>query len=93
MPSPGGQINRMATVPLGDLPEGYRPATRGRSVRRSAGGGVEGRPRASGRSGCARSTGWHSERGGGSQDRSGSVCGPSGPFWGREKLPNNEKRR
>jgi hypothetical protein len=37
-----------------DLPEGYHAATRGRCWRRSAGGGVEGRPRAAARSGCAR---------------------------------------
>ncbi|MFC5211223.1 hypothetical protein ACFPM0_32360 [Pseudonocardia sulfidoxydans] len=42
-----------------DLPEGYHAADRGRSLSRSAGSSVEGRPRASARSGCARSTGWH----------------------------------
>ena len=46
-----------------DLPEGYHTAARGQSVTRPGGGGVEGCPRAPVRSGCARSTGWHSAGG------------------------------
>jgi hypothetical protein len=48
-------------VPPDDLLEGYRPAIRRRSLRRPASGSAEGRPRAAGRSGYARSAGWHSE--------------------------------
>jgi len=45
-------------------------------------GGVEGRPRPSARSGCARSTGWHStdERAGGAEDILGRL--PAGPDTG-----------
>jgi hypothetical protein len=65
MPSPGGQVSGMAApCHPDDLPEGYHTATRGRSCRSSAGGRIEGRPRASAWSGCARSTGWHSAGGG-----------------------------
>jgi hypothetical protein len=45
-----------------DLPEGYHTAARGQSPARSGAVCVEGCPRASARSGCARSTGWHLER-------------------------------
>jgi len=46
-----------------DLPEGYHTTSRGRSRTTSAGGCVEGRPRAAARSGVARSTGCHMNTG------------------------------
>jgi hypothetical protein len=48
-------------VPPRRPPRGLHPAIRRRSRRRPASGSAEGRPPVAGRSGYARSAGWHSE--------------------------------
>jgi len=71
--SPARQVSGMGgACHPDDLPEGYHTDARGRSLTTSASGRVEGRPRASARSGCARSTGWHWQAGAGTGRR--RVC-------------------
>ncbi len=60
VPSPGGQVSGMAGCGIPSTsPRGYHTTSRGQSCTTSAGGCVEGCPRAAARSGVARSTGCH----------------------------------
>ena len=103
MPSPGGQISRMAIHKHGgagpgvdrvwhpiDLPQGYHTTARGQSYPKIAAGRVEGCPRAAVWSGYARSTGCHTAPS--VQDQ---WCGQTKirPSPGRQTSGRGENRR